>query len=186
MKISAPLTARSLLVLAAVGLVPLATVTVPAQAATSTCAVSWGSLAKSSPTMVRGPITDVRAGRHACFDRLVLDVSGLAPGYSVAYVDAVRTEGQGAVVPLRGGARLAVVTRAPAYGSGGTPGYTPRNARELAPVAGYATFRQIAWAGSFEGQTTVGLGVRARLPFRAFVIQDAGASRLVIDVAHHW
>ena len=31
-------------------------------------------------------------------------------------------------------------------------------------VAGYRTFRQVAWAGSFEGQTTVGLGVRARLP----------------------
>jgi hypothetical protein len=40
----------------------------------------------------------------------------------------------------------------------------------------------VAWAGSFEGQSTIGLGVRARLPFR--VLQLPG--RLVIDVAHHW
>ncbi len=53
-------------------------------------------------------------------------------------------------------------------------------------VAGYPTFRQVAWAGSFEGQTTLGLGVRARLPFRVFTIQDATTSRLVIDVANHW
>jgi hypothetical protein len=32
----------------------------------------------------------------------------------------------------------------------------------------------------------MGLGVRARLPFRAFTIQDATGSRLVIDVAHRW
>ncbi len=57
----------------------------------------------------------------------------------------------------------------------------------MADVSGYTTFRQVAFAGSFEGQTTVGLGVRARLPFRAFVIAGPGdGSRLVIDVAHRW
>jgi len=49
-------------------------------------------------------------------------------------------------------------------------------------VAGYTTFRQVAWGGSFEGYSTVGLGVRARLPFRAF----RSTNHLVIDVAHHW
>jgi hypothetical protein len=49
-------------------------------------------------------------------------------------------------------------------------------------VAGYRTFRQVAWAGSFEGYTTVGLGVRARLPFRVFLT----GNHLVIDVAHTW
>ena len=37
------------------------------------------------------------------------------------------------------------------------------------------------------GQTTLGLGVRARLPFRAFVLAGPGdGSRLVVDVAHLW
>jgi len=44
-----------------------------------------------------------------------------------------------------------------------------------------------AYAGSFEATTTVGLGVRARLPFRVFVLAGpATGSRLVIDVAHRW
>jgi hypothetical protein len=45
----------------------------------------------------------------------------------------------------------------------------------------------LASAGSFEGQTTIGLGVRARLPFRVFTLDGPGnGSRIVIDVAHHW
>ena len=41
-------------------------------------------------------------------------------------------------------------------------------------------------AGSFEGYTTIALGVRARLPHRVFTLYDASTnrSRLVIDVAH--
>ena len=54
-------------------------------------------------------------------------------------------------------------------------------------MAGYGTFRQVAWAGSFEGQSTIGLGVRARLPFRVLVLDGPGDdARLVVDVAHSW
>lgn len=63
----------------------------------------------------------------------------------------------------------------------------PRSRKDLVGVNGWDTFRQVAWAGSFEGQTTIGLGVRARLPFRVFVLDGpSGGSRLVIDVAHFW
>jgi len=63
----------------------------------------------------------------------------------------------------------------------------PANRRELARVSGYRTFRQVAWAGSFEGSTTLGLGVRARLPFRVLQLPGPGTgSRVVIDVAHTW
>jgi hypothetical protein len=99
----------------------------------------------------------------------------------------VRSDGSGALVPLRGGARLSVVVRAPAYDSSGRATYQPASRRELVNVAGYSTFRQIAWAGTFEGSTTIGLGVRARLPMRVFVLSGPGTgSRVVIDVAHHW
>jgi hypothetical protein len=45
----------------------------------------------------------------------------------------------------------------------------------------------VAWGGSFEGYTTIGVGVRARRPFRVFGLPgpDTG-SRLVIDIAHRW
>ena len=47
--------------------------------------------------------------------------------------------------------------------------------------------RDVRNAGSFEGQTTIGVGVRARLPFRVFSIPGPGGqSRIVLDVAHHW
>ena len=176
---------RSLVVAVAAGLLPVAAATASAQAA-PTCAVTWGSLAKNSATMVPGPISNVRAGRNTCFDRLVIDLKGRVPGYTVKYVSSVVTEGQGAVVPLRGGAKLLVVVRAPAYTSTGAASYTPANQREVVNVSGFSTFRQVAWAGTFEGQTSLGLGVRARLPFRVFTIQDATTIRLVIDVAHHW
>jgi hypothetical protein len=49
----------------------------------------------------------VRAGRHECFDRLVLDGATVA---WVSYVDQVRRDGSGDVVPVRRGARLEIVT----------------------------------------------------------------------------
>ncbi|WP_148256694.1 AMIN-like domain-containing (lipo)protein [Kribbella flavida] len=59
--------------------------------------------------------------------------------------------------------------------------------RELSNVSGYRTFRQVAWAGSFEAQTTSGLGVRARLPFSVLTLDGSGTTgRAVVDVAHRW
>ncbi|MGB6023317.1 MAG: hypothetical protein WBG89_13400 [Ornithinimicrobium sp.] len=80
-------------------------------------------------------------------------------------------------MPVAGGARLAVVAKKGAS-------FVPT----VPDVSGYRTFRQVRWAGSFEGQTTFALGVRARLPFRAFTLYDASShtSRLVVDVAHAW
>ena len=54
-------------------------------------------------------------------------------------------------------------------------------------MTGYSTFRQVVSAGTFEGYSSFGLGVRARLPFRVFVLDGPGtSSRLVVDVAHRW
>lgn len=154
---------------------------------TSACSVIWGSLTKSRPGLSTAPLTNIRSGRHACYDRLVLDLAGKARGYRVSYVDAVRSQGSGHVLPLRGGARLQVDLFAPAYDSAGRATYSFANSRELVNVTGYDTFRQVAWGGSHEGYTTVGLGVRARLPMRVFVLDGPGAgSRVVIDVAHRW
>ncbi|WP_205629695.1 AMIN-like domain-containing (lipo)protein [Jiangella muralis] len=151
------------------------------------CGLRWGSLPERGAVTETAALTDVRAGRHACFDRLVLDFAGDADGYLVRYVPAVTMDGSGQVVPLRGGADLEVVAVAPAYDDNGHDTYAPADRRELVRVSGWQTFRQVAWAGSFEGQTTIGLGVRARLPFRVFTLDGPGAgSRLVIDVAHRW
>ncbi|MGV1005679.1 MAG: AMIN-like domain-containing (lipo)protein [Candidatus Nanopelagicales bacterium] len=157
----------------------------PAQAAK--CSLGWSSTAKSAGAMRAAQLTGVRAGRQACYDRLVIDLRGMQlTGYHVSYVSSVRAEGSGKKVPLRGAADLQIVVRAPAYDSAGKPTYTPADPKNLRNVADFATFRQVAWAGSFEGQTTIGLGVRAKLPFRVMRIDDGATSRLVVDVAHNW
>ncbi len=184
---------RSLVVAAALGAIPVtAALATPATATTTTataapyCGITWGSLAKARSTMALGPVAGVRSGRHSCYDRLVVDLKGRAPGYTVRYVDNVYTEGQGALVPLRGGAKLSITVNAPAYTQNGSASFVPKNRKEVVDVTGYTTFRQVAWAGSFEGYTSMGLGVRARLPFRVFTLDDGTTSRLVIDVAHRW
>ncbi|MEV6059738.1 hypothetical protein ACIA5E_12125 [Nocardia asteroides] len=158
--------------------------TSPAAAAPPACDITWGSLDKSSSNYSRATVVDVRAGRHECFDRLVVDLAGPVAGYRVGYVDTVTMDGSGATVPLRGGAFLQVAVQAPAYDDAGAGTYRPGRPAELVGVGGYPTFRQVAWAGSFEGQTTLGLGVRARLPFRVSTLD--GPARVVIDVAHSW
>jgi len=168
--------------------VALASASTSSAATCATTTAGWGSLPKSLNRMTSAPITNVRAGRHACFDRMVVDLRGRGAGYNVRYVSQVLSEGQGAVVPLRGGARLSVSIKAPAYDINTVRmTYHPANSRELVSVAGFSTFRQVAWGGTFEGYTTIGLGVRARLPIRVFILNGPGTgSRVVIDVAHHW
>lgn len=155
----------------------------PPAAAHPYCGLAWGSLDRSAGDLSAGALTGVRAGRHTCYDRLVLDVDAPLTGWSVRYVDQVAQDGSGFVVPVRGGARLEVVARVGVvptdawFGGGGA----------LVDTSSYTTFRDVRWAGSFEGMSTVGLGVRARLPFRAFVLAGpGGGSRLVVDVAHQW
>ena len=187
---SRPLTALLVVLTALVAVV--AGLVSPAAAAAPYCGITWGSQAK---TMDRGDtesLYGLRAGRHACFDRLVIDVGGQDAtfgSYDVRYVREVRADGSGDRVPVRGGAALQVVVKAPAYSDLG-PTYVPRNPAEVVNVRGFDTFRQVAWAGSFEGQTTLALGVRGQLPFRVFSLPGTPDTDhtpcLVIDVAHRW
>jgi len=150
------------------------------------CGIEWGSLAKqvSAQNPSSDTLTNVRAGQHPCYDRLVLDGVSWA---RVGYVDNVYSDGEGSLVPLRGGAKLDIATGRSDDLQTGEPTYRPANRSELVDVTGWRTFRQMAFAGEFEGQTTLGLGVRARLPFRVFVLTSPGlAPRVVIDVAHEW
>lgn len=154
-----------------------------ASAATTACpTVYWGSGPKVASQTTTGALTNIRAGRHECYDRLVFDFIGTNDGYNVQYVSEVVQEGSGFPVPLRGGAKLRITVSSPAYDDHGNPTYYFTTPSELVDVTGYSTFRQVAWAGSFEGQTTVGLGTRARLPFRVFTMPG----RVVVDVAHVW
>jgi hypothetical protein len=159
---------------------------VPAITAAPRCDTHWGSLVKAAPAdnpelAGKYSLYNVSAGRHACFDRLVLNFTGPIIGYSVGYVDLAFTRPDGDVAGVRGGARLEIIARA------SMSRFEPENPREVVPVEGWRTFRQVVDPGSFEGQSELGLGVRSRLPFRTFVLAGpADGTSLVVDVAHRW
>jgi hypothetical protein len=173
--------------------VPAVVSAAPVSAASVTCpVVYWGSQPKAADA--NGPtetIFDVRTGRHACYDRLVVNINGSGPvGYDVRYVDNVYTEGRGSVVALAGGAKIQIVVHAPNFDiNTGVITYTDRPGT-VAAADGCGRVPNLPTGrvrGSFEEQTTFGLGVRAKLPMRAFVLSGPGTGqRLVVDVAHQW
>jgi len=176
----------AVLALAAVAL-PLVAATAPSPVpvASTPCATAWGSTPERVMPMGRAPLTGVRTGRHDCFDRVVFVLAGPAAGYRVEYVDQVFQDGSGAVLPVPGGARLLVNVNHPAHDDAGNPTMlpAPTAGQQIADVAGYRTLRSVVYGSSFEGATTFGVGVRARLPFRVFTVDG---SRVVVDVAHRW
>lgn len=145
-------------------------------ATAATCPTGWGSLAKELAPLGQAPVTGVRVGTDACWDRVVFDLNGPAAGYSVRYVDVVYSEGQGAPLYVPGGARLSVNLHHPA-------GSLPYGVNQKAAnVDGFPVLRSVTYGGSFEGHTQYGVGVRARLPFRVFTLDK----RIVVDVARSW
>lgn len=153
-------------------------------AAAPFCGIVWGSMPRSGDGVGADDVLAVRAGQHQCYDRLVIDLAGGTSSYSVEYVTSGILDPAGVPVPLAGGAHLRIILRQMVFANGtgsvAHPVPMPR-------LDGYRTFRQVTVAGSFEGVTTVGLGLRGRVPFRAFLLAGPGSgARLVVDTAHRW
>jgi hypothetical protein len=142
--------------------------------------------------MTSAALYRVRAGRHRCYDRVVFDLNGSeAVGYTAKYVPVVRADGSGAPVPINGGAVLEVVVRGPVQGSdnqGHQPWASPpalgQDLVAPATLAGWASLTRVAFAGSFEGQTTVAVGLRESRPFRVWVSGERHYRHVVLDIAH--
>jgi len=160
---------------------------------TPACLVDWGSLPESAPAPPSPPLLDVRAGRHPCFDRVVLDIGGQPPpGYDVRYTTDLATLGSGAHLPVAGGAVLTATVTSPGRDGRLEPTVPWRAGTEILTsdelaAREFRTLRHVVYGGSFEGRSVVGIGVRARLPFRVFQLPGPGSgSRLVVDVVHRW
>src|SRR3954465_4972508 len=133
------------------------------------------SVSRSPSPMPR--LFGIRTGRHATFDRVVLDLRGGAPGYRVGYVQTVREDGSGKVVDLRGGAQLLVrLAPAQAHRNDGTPTY-PGSRRMMVDDP---ELREVALVGDFEGVVSIGLGVRAKHGFRVLTLHDP--TRIVLQI----
>jgi hypothetical protein len=123
-------------------------------------------------------LVGLRAGRHATYDRVVFQLDGPIPSYySVRYVPVVRLDGSGQALRLRGTAFLEVVVRAPTHDQDYRPVLTPTRLRQDFPA-----MREVNAPGSFEGQTTAGIGLTQRVGFR--VLELTNPTRIVIDLAH--
>ncbi|MER6995102.1 hypothetical protein [Streptomyces sp. NPDC000410] len=158
------------------------------RALAAACSTAWGSGLKSSTASQSKPLTNIRTGQNACYDRMVFDVTGAAAGkvgYHVSYVDAFHQDASGDLIPVSGGAILQIFVSAPSYDPATMkPVYAGQAGKPLPGVniSGYKTFKDTKFGASFEGQTQVGLGVRAKLPFRVLQSGD----QLIVDVAHTW
>jgi hypothetical protein len=128
--------------------------------------------AQSAPTL-----TDVRAGRHTGFDRVVFEFSGAVPEHRVRYVDQLVQDGSGKPVSVAGAADLEVVFHgANAHEDDGTPTISPRRFSTGLPAV-----KEIAQIGDFEAVVTYGIGVDRKRPLKVSTLSNP--SRLVIDVS---
>ncbi|MFG2527079.1 hypothetical protein [Streptomyces sp. NPDC048516] len=184
-------TAAAALVLAGAGVVGTAgaagAVTAPAGRAPAACSTAWGSGNKSTTDASFKPLKNITTSRTECYDRMVFDIGGANGklGYHVGYVDAFHQDGSGERIPVKGGAILQIFVSAPSHDPvTGKQTYAGTAGKSLPGVniSGYKTFTDTKFGASFEGQTQVGLGLRAKLPFR--VVQSG--HELIVDVAHKW
>lgn len=153
--------------------------TVPANPCAA-ATLGWDTLADSTPIkLVRGQISDIRVGQHACFDRIVIEVSTTElVGVQVGYVPSVSHVGSGKDVAVEGGAILRIDINAPAT--------TYNNVVSFEWQGNWPALKQVASAGSLEGMTVLAAGVDHKVPFAAYLLADTDthAMRVIIDIAH--
>ena len=124
-------------------------------------------------------VVGIRTGRHPSFDRVVIDLNGGAPGYTVGYVRQVREDGSGKAVETRGSADLLIrLTPANAHHENGSPTYQGPNRFTV----DYPALREVAFAGDFEATVSIALGVRSKSGFRVLTLTDP--TRIAVDIAH--
>lgn len=164
-------------------LIASAFVSTSSAGAASCSSVNWGSQTKAGGLMHTPSMTTARIAKHQCYDQVVFEFAGKATGYRVNYTNEVYTQGKGEPFGhlVAGGALINVDLRSPATAYHHNPVST------IGKAAGYNALRQVVYGGTFEGKTTVAIGVRARLPFRVTVVPGPGSHwRISIDIAHKW
>lgn len=145
------------------------------------CSGGWRTRPLTVTASVSAPpvpvATGIRTGSHPdCqFDRLVIDISGTRPGYSVAFVATVNRDASGRPVNLPGSAFLLIrLTPAQGHSASGT-GALPQHIQTV----GYPMLRAYAVTGDFEGVLSVAVGLSGHTRYRVGELPG----RLYLDVA---
>ncbi len=121
------------------------------------------TVTRSVPVPPTPVIKAVRTARHPeCgYDRLVLDVSGKLPGYSITYVAHVIADPSGKTIKLPG-RHFLVITLRPANAhtkSGNTISHRVQ-------VPGYPTLKAWVLAGDDEGVVSIAVGLKTHAKIR--------------------
>ncbi len=139
-----------------------------------------------SPTTFENPrltgqpkIVGLRVAEHRRFDRIVIDVQGRRPSFTVRYVDQLNYDGSGDAVPLNGRRKLALALNpARAHDDMGHNVYKGPRLRQY----GLPMLRGVAFTGDFEGVVSFGFTARRKNGYRIFTLTNP--SRVVIDLRH--
>ena len=126
-------------------------------------------------TSARATITDVRVGTHTGYDRVVVEFTGGAPAYKLAWQDPKTFVGpaKGTQVSVAGVAAIHLYI----YGMDIPPAY--QHGTNL--IANYPVLQQVVVLGVFEGQADIAIGLgRAVCPT---ITTMTAPYRLVIDFA---
>jgi hypothetical protein len=121
-------------------------------------------------------VTAIRTAAHPeCgYDRVVLDITGPVPGYSIRYASQVTADPSGRTITVSGRSYLLITLRpAQAHTDSGSATITPR-----ARVLNYPMLKGYALAGDFEGVLTLALGLQAPTSIRVGELPG----RLYIDL----
>ncbi|MGP3958619.1 AMIN-like domain-containing (lipo)protein [Nonomuraea sp. 3N208] len=124
-------------------------------------------------------VTAVRYAAHETYDRLVIDLEGDIPGYSVRWVDEFVEAGSGKPIEVRGGAYLQLTLfPANAHEEDGELTWTG------GPVyqADLRNLTEVVRTGDFESHVGVGLVLARQAAFQ--LTEASSPNRLVLDVAH--
>jgi hypothetical protein len=149
-------------------------------AATSAATAGWST----SPITVAHhpavpPVPVVTAVRYAAhpesgYDRVVLDIPGALPGYTVKYVSQVLQDGSGKPVNVPGAEHLLIVLNpAQAHRDDGTATISGTHTVNLPMLKSYAV------VGDYEGYVSIALGLNAKAKFHVGELSN----RIYIDVA---
>jgi hypothetical protein len=128
-----------------------------------------------------GMLLNTRYSCGATADRVVLDISGPMPGYSVTHVSRLYYDGSGAPVPLAGGAFVsAQLSTAVAHvPDGNNAGLNVYSGPRLTSV-GCTRLKGLAFTGDYEAQVGVGIATDRRRSLTVFTLTSP--NRLVIDI----
>lgn len=125
-------------------------------------------------------VTNLRAGGHSGFDRVVLDYQGAQPVARVKFVPALYACGSGEKLTLPGNRILQIdLTPARAHRNNGSNAYVGPGRLSTSSI-GLTTVKGVRMACDFEGHVTFGIGVQNAKGFTTAAL--ANPNRFYVDI----